>query len=84
MQGFSNAYRLRLAFRDEKGRIALLPIDGEVVFPPDSTRVVSQGNWRVAPKVVFWAKGGITLREEYGGKPSRPPRRLPGRRRRQR
>lgn len=118
MQGYSDGYRLRLAVKDEKGRTALVPIDGdsrifstyreataaarerggslagvvtqavmldadrEVVFPPDSTRVVSRGNWRIAPKVVFWAKGGKTLREEFGDKPTRPPGRLPGRRRR--
>lgn len=118
-QGYSDAYRLRLAVKDDKGRIALLPIEGEarifatyreataaarerggstvgivtqavmldadrvVVFPPDSTRVVSRGNWRVAPKVVFWQKGDLSLREEFGGRQTPPKgRRLPGRGRR--
>ena len=119
MQEFSDAYRLRLAVKNEKGRIELLPIDGEtrlfatyreasvasherggslagvvtqavmldadreVVFPPDSTRVTSRGNWRVAPKVTFWQKGELSLRVEYGSKPTpRKGRRLPGRGRR--
>jgi hypothetical protein len=113
------AYRLRLAVKDDKGRMALLPIDGEsrlfgtyreasaaarerggalagivtqavlidadrqVVFPSDARPVVSRGNWRVAPKVVFWSKGDVSLRVEYGSKPTRPAgRRLPGRSRR--
>ncbi len=119
LNGLAEAYRLRIAVKDEKGRIALLPIDGEtrlfstyreatvaargrggspagvvtqavmldadreVVFPPDSTRVVSRGNWRIAPKVVFWQKGEMSLYDEYGRRPTRPGRdRLPGRRKR--
>jgi hypothetical protein len=117
MNGFSEAYRLRVAVKDDKGRSALMAIEGEsrlfstyreataaararggspagivtqsvmlnadreVVFPPDDTRVVSRGNWRIAPRVVFWSKGEPTLYQEYGVRsaPSRP-RRLPGRR----
>lgn len=116
MNGFSEAYRLRLAMKDDRGRIALVAIEGEsrlfstyreataaardaggspagvvtqavmldadreVVFPPDGAPVVSRGNWRVAPKVVFWAKGEKTLYEEYGARGApRRGKRLPGR-----